>query len=57
MTGQGVFVVSDLNAKYELVNLGKNPVFLNACNIQRTVSNSYFTSVLATIVFMRLDGP
>ena len=54
-TGQGVFVVSDTNAKYELVNVSKKSGYLQACDIQFTISNSYFASVLTSIVIVKLS--
>ena len=54
-TGQGVFVVSDVNAKYELVNVSTVPAYLQACDINFTVSNSYFSSVLVSLVFIKLS--
>lgn len=53
--GQGVFVVSDTSASYELVNVSKKSGYLQACDIQFTISNSYFSSVLTSIVIIKLS--
>ncbi len=55
ISGQGVFVVEDINAKYELVNLQKREIYVNAVDITKTITNSYFASVLATLIFQKLS--
>ncbi len=54
MSGQGVFVVDDISKKYELVNLQKREIYVNAVDITKTITNSYFASVLASLVFHKL---
>ncbi len=54
-TGQGVFVVDDTSAQYELVNIGKKSIYLQAANIQFLNTESYFASVLASIVIIKLS--
>ncbi len=55
ISGQGVFVVEDISKKYELVNLQKRDIYVNAVDITKTITNSYFASVLATLVFQKLS--
>ncbi len=53
--GQGVFVVSDTNTQYEIVNMQKKPIYIHGCDITETISNSYFTSVLLSVVITKLS--
>lgn len=52
--GQGVFVVSDLATAYELVNTQKKSMFVNGCNINQTISPSYFGVPMVTLTIMKL---
>lgn len=54
ITGQALFVVSDLATAYELVNTQKKSIFINGCNLQKTVSHSYFAVPMVTIVITKL---
>ncbi len=54
MTGQALFVVSDLATAYELVNTQQKSIYINGCNVQKTVSHSYFAVPMVTIVITKL---
>ncbi len=55
LVGQGVFVVSDVNTPYELVNLQKKTIYIHGCDITETISDSYFTSALLSIIITKLS--
>ncbi len=50
LVGQGIISVNDTTALYELVNLGPKNICLNSPDLKNTVSTSYFTNSLITIV-------
>ena len=54
MYGQGIFVVNDINAKYELVNAQTKSMYLNGVNIQQTISHSYFSVPMVSVVISKL---
>lgn len=55
LNGQGVFVIDDVSKSYELVNLNKNDVYVNGIDIQKTITNSYFASVIASMVIQKIN--
>lgn len=54
MFGQGLFVVKDVEAKYELVNVQKKSIYINGCNIMNTISQSYFSVPMISLVITKL---
>lgn len=54
MFGQGLFVVNDITTKYELVNVQKKSIYINGCNIMNTISQSYFSVPMVSVVITKL---
>lgn len=54
MFGQGLFVVDNTDTKYELVNVQKKSIYINGCNIMNTISQSYFSVPMISIVITKL---
>lgn len=54
MTGQGIFTVPDVATAYELVNTQKKSIFVNGCNVMKTVSQSYFSVPMVSITIVKL---
>lgn len=52
--GQGIFVVNDIATAYELVNVQKKSMYLNGCNITQTISKSYFSVPMVSIIITKL---
>lgn len=52
--GQGMFVVNDLATAYELVNTQKKSMFVNGCNINQTISHSYFSVPMVSLSIIKL---
>ena len=52
--GQGLFVVDNTSKKYELVNLQKKSIFLNGCDVTSTVTHSYFSVPMISIIITKL---
>lgn len=52
--GQAIFVVADIATAYELVNTQQKSIFINGCNIQKTVSQSYFSVPMVTLVITKM---
>lgn len=50
LTGQGIISVQDITTLYELVNLGKETIYLNTPDIRNLATISYFSNPLLTIV-------
>lgn len=55
MFGQGVFVVDDASSPYELINLNNRPIFINGCDITKTITESYFASAMVSVVITKLS--
>jgi len=55
MCGQGVIVVTDPATPYELVNTQKKSIFINGCNVTQTVSHSYFSVPMVSIIILKLS--
>ncbi len=55
MFGQGVFVVKDATQPYELINLNSRPIFINGCDITKTITESYFASAMVSVVIVKLS--
>ncbi|MGN0961059.1 MAG: collagen-like protein, partial [Christensenellales bacterium] len=55
ITGQGVFVVPDIATAYELVNVQQKSLYLNGCDITKTISHSYFVGPMVSIVITKLS--
>lgn len=55
MSGQGIFVVADVNSVYELVNVQSKSIFINGSNITQTISHSYFSVPMVSITFIKLS--
>ncbi len=53
--GQGLFIIDDLTKKYELVNLQKKSIYINGADIGQTVSHSYFSVPMITLVITKLN--
>lgn len=54
MTGQGIFTVPDVATAYELINTQKKSIFINGCNVMKTVSQSYFSVPMISITIQKL---
>ncbi len=54
ITAQGIFIVADSNEEWELVNLGKNSIYLKSPKIENTISDSYFLNPLVSIIIQFL---
>lgn len=54
MFGQGLLVVDDVSNKYELVNVQKKSIFINGCNIMNTISQSYFSVPMVSLIITKL---
>ncbi len=50
LVGQGIISITNTNDEYELVNLGKRQICLETPELKNTISNSYFSNSLLTIV-------
>ena len=48
-------VVSDIATPYELVNLQVKSMYINGCDVQQTVSRSYFGGPMISIVLSKLS--
>ena len=47
---QGIVAIPDLTNKYEIVNLSKQPIYLNTPSIDNVASLSYFSNSLLTVI-------
>lgn len=54
MFGQGLLVVDDVSNKYELVNVQKKSIYINGCNIMNTISQSYFSVPMVSLIITKL---
>lgn len=54
MTGQGIFTVPDIATAYELINTQKKSIYINGCNIMKTISQSYFSVPMVSITIQKL---
>ncbi len=54
MFGQGLFVVDDVENLYELVNLQKKSIFISGADLTKTVSQSYFSVPMVSIIITKL---
>ncbi len=54
---EGIITVVSANETYELVNLSKENIYLNAPSIDDVSSTSYFTNSLTTIIIENLGRP
>ena len=54
ISGQGLLVVNDTTSLYELVNTQKRSIYINGADVTQTVSNSYFTVPMVSVVIIRL---
>lgn len=54
MFGQGMLTVADTDIDYELVNLQKKSMFLVGANITQTISNSYFSVPMVSLVITKV---
>ncbi len=52
--GQGMLVVNDVDAEYELVNMQKKSLFLMGADIQKTISKSYFAVPMVTLSVLKM---
>ena len=52
--GHGLFVVDNIATAYELVNTQTKSVYINGCNVEKTVSHSYFSVPMVSLVIMKL---
>ena len=52
--GQGMFVVGDTSAKYELVNLQKKSVYIYGCQRSQTISSSIKSTPLVSLIVTRI---
>ena len=50
ITAQGIIAVENIANAYELVNVGKNDIYLNTLTLDNIQSGSYFTNSLVTII-------
>lgn len=50
LLGQGIIAVADKDLLYELVNLGKYPIYLLTPDINNIASKSYFSNSLITMI-------
>ncbi len=54
ISGQGLLVVNDISSLYELVNTQKRSIYINGADITQTVSNSYFTVPMVSVIIVKL---
>lgn len=54
VTGIGLLRVTDLATAYELVNLQKKPMYLAGGHKSSTLTNSYFTTPMVTMIIKKL---
>ena len=54
MYGQGLFVVDNIENTYELVNTQQKSIFLNGADLTKTISQSYFSVPMVSIVIFKL---
>lgn len=52
--GEGILTITDIATPYELVNMGKNSIFLNSPDLQDTISKSYFVNSVVTLIITSL---
>lgn len=52
--GQGMIVITDTQAKYELVNLRERSIFINGADITKTISKSYFSVPMITLSIIKI---
>lgn len=52
--GQGMFVVTDLATAYELVNTQQKSIYINGCNVIKTISKSYFAVPMVSVSIIKL---
>ena len=52
--GQGLFTIATQNTVLELVNLAKKSVFITGCDVRQTVSQSYFSVPMVTVIITKL---
>ncbi len=54
ITGSGLFVVNNISTAYELVNTQQKSIFINGCDVGKTVTISYFSVPMVTITILKL---
>ena len=54
MTGQGMFVVADTSAKFELINMQSRSIYINGADIMQTLSESYFAVPMVSVNIIKL---
>ena len=52
--GQGMLVIADNDAKYELVNLRERSIYINGADITKTISQSYFSVPMVTLSVIKI---
>lgn len=52
--GQGMIVVNDTSAEFELVNMQQKSMFLTGADIQKTISKSYFAVPMVTLSVLKM---
>lgn len=52
--GQGMLVVNDTSAMYELINVQQKSMFVNGANIQNTISKSYFAVPMVSLSVLKM---
>lgn len=52
--GQGMIVIADTQATYELVNLRERSIFINGADITKTISTSYFSVPMVTLSIIKI---
>lgn len=52
--GQGLLTVADVEAVYELVNVQQKSIYLNGCDLTKTVSHSYFSVPMVSMIITKL---
>lgn len=54
MSGQGLFTVPDIATAYELINTQQKSIYINGCNVTKTISHSYFSVPMVSLVIMKI---
>lgn len=52
--GQGMLVVNDTSAEFELVNMQQKSMYLTGADIQKTISKSYFAVPMVTLSVLKM---
>lgn len=52
--GQGLFTIQDTSFKYELANVQQKSVFINGADITKTISHSYFSVPMISMVIRKI---